>query len=124
MDLSNLAPVETARMQVVHPVTGEAVLDEKGKEFFIEGVGTDSDIYRKQIQKSIKDAQRRKGNIGVEGSELRGAELLVKCVSDCHLILNGKKVEKDNLVKVFLEFKWLREQWESFISDRANFIKD
>ena len=126
MALNDLKPSNESIMEVLHPVSGEAMTDAKGKKYTITLIGADSDKYQAMFKRGMEKSLNRKGKVDLEESSKRGIEILAKCVSDCYLEFeDGKPVDCDfeSMMKVFTEFKWLKEQAEAFVQDRANFIK-
>lgn len=129
MDLNNLmAEVGGTVMALRHPATDEVITDKDGKEMSITLVGTDSDQYRKEVKRRFAELQRKKGKreqvLDLEEAEAKAVELLVCCTVDCHLVLDGKKVKPVEIGAIYSEpkLRWIREQAEAFVADRANFI--
>lgn len=129
MDLSNLmAEVGGTVMALRHPATDEVITDKDGKEMSITLVGTDSDQYRKEVKRRFAELQRKKGKreqaLDLDEAEAKAVELLVCCTVDCHLVFDGKKVKPTEIGSIYAEpkLRWIREQAEAFVADRANFI--
>jgi hypothetical protein len=129
MDLNNLDVVKLANegtvLELLHPATGELLTDEKGKEpkaFFLRLLGTDSDIFRSTLKRRVERNQNKKSKkADLDEAELKAAELLAKCTTDCYMIENGKPVDctKENMVRLYLKLPWLREQAEEHMTDRS-----
>lgn len=130
MDLSKLNLNELANkgsvMELLHPTNGEVLTDEKGKEpkpFYFRLLGSDSDVYRKSLQRQLEAANKKKkgGGLDLEDAERKLAERCAKCVVDCYLIEDGKPVEStyEEMVRVFIKYSWIREQVDKHITDRA-----
>lgn len=127
MDLSTLRPVEGETMELLHPVTREVITDEKGKApkpFTINLIGADSNEYRALVKKAYRSDNNKK-KVDFDDLERKNIESLARATKGCFLILDKKEVECtfENMVKVYTEFMWIREQVSEFIHDRANFIK-
>lgn len=128
MDLSNLdvkkAASEGSVLELLHPVTGEVVKDEKDKPFSLTLIGSDSDTFKRSMRRNVEKRMNNKSKkVDLDSSEMDGINILASCTIDCYLILNGKKVDAKDISEVYKDFPWVREQAESFINDRANFIK-
>lgn len=127
MALLDLKPTNDAVMEVLHPLTGEVMACDKGKPYTLTLIGADSDKYQAMLKRGLEKSYAKKGKkVDLDDASRRGIEMLAKCVTDCRVEIEaGKFVENsfEELVKVFTEYKWLKEQAEAFIADRANFIK-
>lgn len=134
MDLSKLNVVELANAgtvcELAHPVTGETLTDEKGKEpkaFFVRLLGSDSDVYRNAIKRRFEKAQGKKGKnkVDLDDAERKAAELLAKCTTDCYMIEDGKAVDctKSEMTRLYLKYPWLKEQAETHMADRSNLME-
>jgi len=135
MDLSKLNVVEQANsgaaLELLHPVTGEVLTDEKKepKAFYLKLLGSDSDVYRNQIKRNFERNQnqskgRNKPKLDIDDAQRRAAELLAKCTTECYMIEDGKPIEctSAEMVRLYLKYPWLREQAEEFIGDRGNLM--
>tara|TARA_R110002051_G_scaffold324424_2_gene421627 strand:+ start:24062 stop:24481 length:420 start_codon:yes stop_codon:yes gene_type:complete len=137
MDLSNLNVVEKANtgevLKLLHPVTGE-ILNDAGEKcadkkdvkcFFVKVLGADSDLYRNVVKRRLERLQNKKSKkIDMDESEAKGIDLLAKCTLDCYLIEDGKPIEfsKNEMVRLYTKYPWLREQVDKFIDERENFL--
>lgn len=124
INLSNFKPVDESRMVIRHPIHG-VVTDDKGKEFFIKGQGSDSETYKKYNRKVI-DVKKRNGKIDYDELERRLLELLAAVVTDCYMLDEENKPIKptfENMIMIFKNCPDIREQWGEHIADRENFIK-
>ena len=134
MDLSTLdtsAVSETgAKMEVMHPVSGAPLLD-AGTPVSIVLAGQDSDRYRASDRKisNRRLSQSRNGQrmqLTAEGIEADNLARLVACtISWTGIGWDGgsKECTPDTAREAYTRLPWLREQAESFIADRANFLK-
>lgn len=129
MDFTKLdvtsAANQGAVMQVTHPATGD---DLEGTTVTL--LGSDSDLYRKEMKKraeqSLNQKSSRNKKVDLDEAQRKGAELLAKLTTGWTGIFEGKteiECKFDNCVKMYLKYPWLREQVETFISDRGNFMK-
>lgn len=127
-DLSKLDTSEAAEMgavlDVLHP-TENTTLGIK-----ITLAGADSDIYRKTVNKSVnKRVQRMKPGQSMpftaEEQEESGISLLAACTLAWEgVLVDGQELpcSKDNAKALYRRFPWIREQVDTFIGDRANFL--
>jgi hypothetical protein len=121
---------ETARMTIFHPATDEPLLDDDGNEMWIEVYGLDSAHYRQvqnaQTNRRIQKAQRAGGrvNITAEQQEANALDLLVKCTKAWHVVLGGEvpACEEKKVRETYERFPWLREQVDTFMHERKNFL--
>ena len=123
-DLDKIELIEEgSEMVVVHPVTFEPLKDEKGNIATIRLAGMDSATYRK-ASNAIAN-RRTKGNrfakMTVERFESDGLELICKCtLAWSNLMIGGKVPKTPN--ELYEGRKWLKEQADTFIHDRANYL--
>jgi hypothetical protein len=147
MDLSKLDVVELANKGTVLELkfpfdvaidgkeyfAGDVMTDEKGKEpkpFYLRLLGSDSDVYRNGIKRKLeiqlnknKDGKNKK--VDLDHEQLKGAELMAKCTTECYFIENGKPVEctTSEMTRVYLKYPWMREQAEAQMADRSALMK-
>ena len=132
MDLTTLdlasASSEGVKMELYHPIT-EVSFD---PPVYFTVVGIDSDIYQKanrelvnkRLKKNIAKGRIRL-NVTAEEVEQEQVELTAKC------ILGWKNVEWEGKplpysyenAKKLLSVSWVREQIDTWIGDRANFLQ-
>lgn len=127
-DLSNLdtgAAAETgAALEILHPVENTPL------GIKITLAGADSDIYRQTINKSVnKRVQRMKPGQSIpftaEEQEENGLNLLAVCTLSWEgVVVDGQELpcSKENAKSLYRRFPWIREQVDTFIGDRANFL--
>jgi hypothetical protein len=132
MDLNQFDTVgasdEGAVMELRHPVTGIALVQDDGTAVSIRLAGMDSGRFRKQ-QRANTDRRLRGSRRGVTGTEMdaEGLELLVAVTLGWTGIeIDGERPEANavNVRKVYTKFPWIREQVDNFVGDRANFLKN
>ena len=115
---------EGSEMPVLHPTTGEPLKDEKGQVATIKLAGVDSDIYRKASNK-ITNRRVKKGSrsqsMTIERVEADAMELICACTLQWSGLLVGGKVPKTP-EELYAGAKWLRQQAEEWIHDRANYL--
>ena len=114
---------EGADMVVTHPVTFEPLKDDEGNTAVIRLVGMDSALYRKAVNAITN--RRTKGNrpvkLNAERFEQDSLELICKCtLSWTNLIIGG--VVPKTPEELYEGRKWLKEQADAFIHDRANYL--
>ena len=114
-----------ADLELVDPITGDAL-----EGVTIRLLGTDSaayrnyarDMQRKRMEKLAK-SRNRKPDFSV--SEQEEAEMLAICtVGWAGLEEDGEelKFSHDAAVKLYMDYPWIKEQVDSFVGDRANFL--
>jgi len=123
-DIDDIKVVENGtNMQIVHPTTGEPLYDEENKPVTLELVGQDSDIYRKISNRiTNKRAKMRPGRLTAERIESDTLEIIEACTTGWsnNLVLNGEQPQTAK--EIYQRRKWLREQAEQHIHDRANYL--
>ena len=114
---------EGAELEVLDPVSGEGV------GAFITLAGADSAAYRN----ALNAASRRRGKTSrgrtFDPDRLlaESAEILAACTLDWKgVLVDGERLpcSRENAVKLYIRFPWLREQAEAFIADRAAYLRD
>ena len=112
-----------AELEVLHPISGEKL------GIAIRLAGTDSAVHRKATtaiaSRRTKGGVRR--NINLDDLQAESIEILARCtLSWSGVVLDGKDVppSKEAAAALYTRFPWLREQVETFISDRANYLQD
>lgn len=133
MDLATLditkAANEGAVMEVRHPAAGTVLKDDAGEPITITLIGSDSEkVKRRQrveLNKRLKSGRRQA--MTAEELDEQGLDLLAFCtVSWTGIMLDGQVLECNhgNAVAVYQRLPWLKEQVDTFVGDRANFLKD
>ena len=112
-----------AELEVLHPISGEKL------GIAIRLAGTDSAVHRKAT--TAIASRRTKGgfrrNINLDDLQAESIEILARCtLSWSGVVLDGKDVppSKEAAAALYTRFPWLREQVETFISDRANYLQE
>ena len=112
-----------AALEVLHPVSGEKL------GMVIRLAGADSTVHRKATaaiaNRRAKGGFRR--TINLDDLQTESIEVLARCTLGWSgVVLDGKDVplSKEAAVTLYTRFPWLREQVETFISDRANYLQD
>jgi len=127
MDLSgfNFSENSDKGVEVVlrHPVTDEP-LDIK-----VTVVGSDSKRYKAASHRvQNRSLSRGRGKITAERLEANGLEILSECVLDWENVEDSElfdevpKCNKENVLKFLKKHTWAKEQIDSFIADRSNFL--
>jgi len=133
MDLTELklasADSEGVKMELYHPID-ETSFD---PPVFITVVGMDSDVYQKaQLElrnrqfKKMQKRNRLRFEMTAEETEQNAIDLLARCIMGWENIEWGGKplpFSYENAKKLLGE-NWIREQVDTFIGDRANFMLD
>lgn len=124
-----------SELHLLHTVHKTPVyLDEKEtKPLIITLLGSDSDVYTKEIEKKAKELRRQKNNaseIDLKKNVREACELYSK------LTVGFKNIPDDNnkgkclefsqkaAFELYMKHKDIRVQVGDFIADQANFIKD
>ncbi len=114
-------------VRIFHPGTNEDL------EITINVLGKDSDAFQQlsRAQNKKRMAKMSKGGFRnttppVEEIERDGIDLLAACTTGwTGIIVEEKEIEfsKDNAVMIYESYPWIKEQIDTAIGDRANFIK-
>lgn len=124
--------IDGVAMTLENPVTNEPFVDkDSGEPLTITLVGQDSaEFKRKQheINRRMVAAQAGRGRpkVDLEAMEENSLDLLVACTKGwSHIGLDGKELEcvPANVRAVYQRFKWIREQVDAFVGNRAHFLK-
>lgn len=131
----DLAAIDTVKganegfsVRIYHPGTNEDL------DITINVLGKDSDEFQKvsRAQSKKRMAKMQKGGfrsttaIPVEEIEADGIQLLAACTKTwAGVVMDGKTIDctADNAVMIYERFPWIKEQIDTAIGDRANFIK-
>lgn len=123
-DLSDLKSKtqNDAWVTILHPGTGVST------GIRINVVGPDSDLYRK-VDSRIKNANllaaQRRGKITAEVLDAGGLDLLVGVTVGWEgVVFSGQPLEftEENVRQVYTDFRFIREQVDEFVGQRANFF--
>ena len=132
IDLSAIDTVKGSNegfdVRIYHPGTNEDL------DITISVLGKDSDLFQKvsRAQNKKRMAKMQKGgfrnttSIPLEEIESDGVDLLASCTTGwAAVVIDSKEIDfsKDNAVMVYERFPWIKEQVDTAIGDRANFIK-
>jgi len=132
-DLSTIDTVKGSNegfdVQIYHPGTNVDL------DITIHVLGKDSDEFQKisRAQSKKRMAKMTKGggfrttpSIPIEEIERDGIDLLAACTKSWSgIVVEGKPVDctYDNVIMIYERFPWIKEQVDTAIGDRANFIK-
>ena len=120
MDLLQLLPSDYFELTLKHPVSGDE-LDAKIKVY-----GKDSSVFQNAIKQRAKAQIARKSkDIDLESNEKDSIELLADCTQGWSGIAEGSKeivFSRDAAIALYTKYKWIREQIDIAIGDRANFF--
>jgi hypothetical protein len=124
MDFSQLDTASAAErgaiMYVEHPTTGERT------GAWIRLAGVDSKRFRDLVKNRAREQMARKARTeDVDRIERSGLETLAHCTLEWHGITEGGKdleCNEENAAYLYGKYLWLREQVDSFMADRANFL--
>lgn len=109
-----------ADMTVEHPSTGEAL------GIVITLAGRDSSTYRRAQDALARKMQTRR-KPSFEDMRAEGVELLARCTLRWQGVVDGGEAipcTVENARALYLKYPWLREQVDTFIADRGNYLRD
>lgn len=129
IDLASLDTAsDTAVLTLRHPATHAVLTDEGGKPIAMTVCGTDSETYlaaqRTVLNKRL--SRRNRTPLTAEEIEDEAIDIIAKCVVSWNgIVLDGDLLvcSPENVRKVLSRFRWIKEQVDEFINDRANFVK-
>jgi len=131
MGLNDIGKVkETTDVELMHPATGETLLNDDGTPMTITVHGPYSSTYKSvshnQQNKRLMKAQRTGGKLNLTAEELEASslELLVKCTEGWALTLDKKPEDfsQDKARQVYMEHPWVREQVDAVFGDTRAFL--
>jgi hypothetical protein len=133
MDLSALDPKKKANsgafLHLVNPGTGLPLYDgdDNKKPVGLYLMGRDSDLYAKTRHKNVNNALTAKKKSDPKTSEMIEQETVAlladMTVSWENMSYKGQsEFTRDAVIGIYTDLKWVFEQADAFISDRANFI--
>lgn len=118
MDLLNFLPSDSAVMRLKHPATGEEI---DGIE--LEIFGSDSRKFRELQKEAAREILNRKRGAAVDldDNEEKAIKRLAELTGEIRGMEEGGKPVTDAFY-LYSKYKWIREQVDTFITDRANFL--
>ena len=132
MSLKDIGTVkETVDVELIHPVTGEPLLNGDKSQMTITVHGPYSKVYKKithdQQNRRLMKAQRTGGKLNLTAEEIEASalDLLVRCTTDWNVTLEGDdktKYSHEAVREIYVELLWVREQVEAVLSDTRAFL--
>ena len=131
MGLNDIGKVkETTDVELVHPATGETLLNDDGTPMTITVHGPYSSVYKSishnQQNKRLMKAQRTGGKLNLTAEEIEASslELLVKCTEGWSLTLDKEPEDfsQDKVRQVYTDHPWVREQVDAVFGDTRAFL--
>ena len=131
MGLNDIGKVkETTDVELLHPATGEVLLNDDGTPMTITVHGPYSSTYKAvshaQQNKRLMKAQRTGGKLNLSAEEIEASslDLLVKCTEGWSLTLDKEPEEfsQDKARQVYLDHPWVREQVDAVFGDTRAFL--
>ena len=115
---------DTATLKVAHPVTGE-VIQNDGRPMTITVYGIESKKYQ-QVKSAIHNKRlAHRGPMTAEKEFSYDMDLLADCTASVdNLDLGDGPISIENIRKEYVESKWLRDQVDMFMADRAAFLEE
>jgi len=112
---------EGTEMPIRHPATDEIIVDEQGNAAVLILAGSDSDVYKKAQNMVANRCSRKMKMPKAEAIQADAIEILAKCTLGWkNLVING--VEPASAEIMYTEYPWLKEQADTWIHDRANYL--
>lgn len=120
---------EGANLELRGP-DGKRLLTDNGKPWTITVCGADSDRYRKAqrrlTNRRLAQSQgKRNAKLSAEELEEDAIWMLAECTTGWFgLVLDGQPLDctVDNAAMVYTRFPWIKEQVDTFIAERENFL--
>lgn len=114
MDIKGLSPVESAKLELKHPVTFEVMPDA-----YLTVYGSDSKTYRAMMVEAARETAEKKPEPGeiYEKTTTR----LARLVKEIHGLEEEGKAITDP-VRLLTDYPWIREQVDQFVMRRSNFL--
>ena len=131
MGINDIGKVkETTDVELVHPATGETLLNDDGTAMTITVHGPYSSVYKSishnQQNKRMMKAQRTGGKLNLTAEEMEASslDLLVKCTEGWNVTLDKEPEEfsQDKVRQVYTEHPWVREQVDAVFGDTRAFL--
>ena len=122
---------ETIDVELMHPVTGEPLLNGDKSKMTITVHGPYSKLYKKiqhdQQNRRLMKAQRTGGKMNLTTEEIEAStlDLLVRCTTDWNVTLEGDdktKFSSEAVRETYIELPWVREQVDAVIADTRAFL--
>lgn len=134
MDLSALKIQEDGqRMDLRHPATGEILTygDKNEKSMYLVIGSSDSETYkkaqRKVIDRRLKQQQKfRQVLLTAAQLEEEAMLSLAEVTYDGRVFLKGKEVSitpGQVAIDLYKEYPWIKDQANTFLEDRSNFLQ-
>ena len=123
-DIDDIKFEDGTEMPVLHPTTGEPLVDDKGQAATITLAGVDSDIYRKITNKLTNKRYKkmsRSQKQTIEKVEAESLEIICACTLGFKGISAGGK-EIKTAKELYAGRKWLVQQADEWMHDRANYL--
>ena len=122
---------DTTDVEIVHPATGEVLLNDDGTPMTITVYGPYSSTYKSvshaQQNKRLMKAQRTGGKLNLSAEEIEASslDLLVKCTADWNITLDDKpeNFSQDKAREVYKEYPWVRDQIDAVFGDTRAFLE-
>ena len=131
MGLNDIGKVkETTDVEIVHPATGETILNDDNTPMTITVHGPYSSVYKSishnQQNRRLMKAQRTGGKLNLTAEEIEASslDLLVKCTEGWSLTLDKKPEDfsQDKARQVYADLPWVREQVDAVFGDTRAFL--
>ena len=128
MDLKDLTPKEfTVDVPIVHPVSGEPLVNDDGSEMTITMYAPYSKEYKAVLHSQTnKRLKNRDKEITAEGIEESTLELLAQTTKSWNITFDGEqpKCTASKAKDIYTEVFWIRNQLEAGVDKTLDFISE
>lgn len=118
MNIFSVETLETAWMDVVHPITG------KKTNARIKVYSPESDAYRDGVNATMK---LKKEEITTQLLEKSAFDIIIKCTAGWENIQDDSgelEFNEENVRKVYTANPWLKKQVDTFLNRELNFLAE
>lgn len=129
MDISKIDSVKAASlgavMKLMHPTENTVLTNDDGTPMTITLLGTDSDVYRKAQRLAINRRMKSRKPATAEDIDSDALDLLSVSTVDWKITLAGSMpaCSTEAARDLYATVPWIKEQVDTFINDRSNFLK-
>lgn len=123
------ASEEGVLLELRNPKNGEVLRFDDGRPFTIKLVGKDSErflkLVRQQGDRRIAGTMRTRQPATIATMEKDDTELLVNATLGWDILMDGQKPPESTAKyrEVYTKYRWIREQVDEFVGNRANFFR-
>ena len=123
----NFKDAEPHRVELTNPANEETLRGEDGQAVWIMVHGADSNVFRAAMRSyGNKKLQKASKKQTVEELEQVSCKVLAAATTGWsnNFTVSGQMLEfsQQNAEWLYTEFQWIREQVDTFVNDRSNFL--